>query len=69
MLKAKMADGLVLLGLEAQNIKRLLEGKPIVLNLQEIGLPERQIMIFYGATIEDMKAELARAGVHLREPS
>ena len=60
MLKGRMSNGTFLLGLDAENIKRLQDGKPIVLSLAEIGGAD-DIMIMYGATVDDMKRELEQA--------
>lgn len=64
MLKARTGDTLIF-GLSALNIERLMEGKPISIDLKDLGLPKGRVMIFYGKTEEDMKRELEAAGMVL----
>ena len=59
MLKARTNEGTFILGLDAENIKRLQAGKPILLSLAEIGGTD-DILIMYGETIDDMERELQR---------
>ncbi len=54
---------LVGLGLSEENIKRLKQGRPIRLDLKDLGLRPTEIMIFYGATEVDMRGELIRLGL------
>lgn len=69
MLKGRLNNGTFLLGLDAENIKRLMAGQPIVLSLADIGGKD-DIMIMYGATIDDIKRELiAASGKPLPEPT
>ncbi len=53
---ARKKDGghLVLLGLSAENLRRLPNDEPIKLDLAEIGHPEIEIVIFAGDTEESM---------------
>lgn len=62
MLKARSGDDLIF-GLSALNVERLMEGKPIAVNLTDLGLPKGRVLIFYGKTEQDMKAELEAAGM------
>lgn len=64
MLKARTGDNLIF-GLSALNIERLMEGKPISIDLKDLGLPTGRVMIFYGKTEEDMKRELEASGMVL----
>ena len=50
MIKAKLNNGDLVFGLSAENVKRLTNGEPIVVNLKDVGLEERRIMITYGET-------------------
>jgi hypothetical protein len=61
-LKARAGDDLIF-GVSALNVERLMEGKPIVINLTDLGLPKGRVMIFYGKTEEDMKRELEASGM------
>lgn len=60
MLKARTSNGAFILGLDAENIKRLQAGKPILLSLAEIGGTD-DIVIMYGETTQDMLIELEGA--------
>lgn len=62
MLKARSGDDLIF-GLSARNVELLMQGKPISINLRDLGLDKGRVMIFYGATEEDMKRELESAGM------
>lgn len=62
MLKARIGDDLIF-GLSALNVERLMEGKPIAINLTDLGLSKGRVMIFYGKTEKDMKAELEVHGM------
>lgn len=57
MLKAFVKDT-VILGLSEENINLLKEGKPIRLNLSELGLSPQKIFIVYGETETKIKNEL-----------
>jgi hypothetical protein len=63
-LKARSKDKLVF-GLSARNIELLMDGKPILIDLRELGYPEGQVLIFYGTTEEAMKQQLEEAGIEL----
>lgn len=68
MIIARMNDGLFILGLDAENIKRLKEGQPILKSLAELGGTD-DIMICYGETLADIQADLEKAsGQKLPEP-
>lgn len=56
MVKAKIGD-LYVLGLSHENISRLMEDKPILFDLSEIGL-EGKMSIMYGVTENDIKKRL-----------
>lgn len=64
MLKARTGDDLIF-GLSARNVELLMQGRPISIDLRDLGLPKGRVMIFYGTTEEAMKAELQKAGVVL----
>lgn len=68
MLKAKTTNGVYIFGLTAENVKRLKEGEPIVINLAELGKGDRAI-ILYGETHQDLLDTLqASTDVPLPEP-
>lgn len=57
---AQRKDGpLIGFGLSKRNIELLQHGKPVVVNLADLGLPPGKIMIFYGKTEKDMAAMLS----------
>lgn len=45
-------------GLSEVNIQKLKEGKPISINLGEMGFPGVSVMIFYGETEEQMQRDM-----------
>ena len=57
MIKAKIGDS-VLLGITDENIKRLIAGQPIKLNLSELGLPDQKIGIMYGKDEQEIYEQL-----------
>lgn len=66
MIKAKIGD-LVLLGLEEENIKRLKDDQPIVLDLAVFGL-EGKLVLMYGETQAAVVEKLeAFTGVSLQQ--
>lgn len=48
----------VVLGLSYQNLVRLRDDRPILVDLAELGLPGIRVMIFSGPTEEQMEAVL-----------
>lgn len=61
MIKAR-AGNLIILGLEAGNIDRLKEGKPMLVKLSELGVPNSNIAvaIVYGDTHQDILDAIER---------
>jgi len=62
MLKAKLTDGTIILGLEAENVKRLKEDKPIRVQGKDLMI-DHDIYIIYGHSIEDITEKLGVPGV------
>jgi hypothetical protein len=58
---------LITFGLSDGNIKKLREKKPIIVDLDKLGVPGVQIMIMWGETEQAMTAELIAAGFKLPE--
>lgn len=55
---------ILIIGLEEGNIERLKEGKPILRDLAEFGVPHLgQVLIVWGQTAADIERELA-PGMH-----
>lgn len=50
MIKAKLTDGAVLVGLSRVDCEKLLTGKSITLELAEMGLPAQRIIVLAGET-------------------
>lgn len=63
MLLAKTTNDVFILGLDAENINRLKDGKPILISLAKAGGHD-DIMIMYGDTVDAIKAELEFASGH-----
>jgi len=64
MLKLKI-DDLVILGLDKENISRLTNDQPIVINLEPFGIDAR-LSIVYKDTLQEVKTELEnRLGIKL----
>lgn len=57
MIRARMSDGTFLLGIDAENVRRLKDGKPILVDLFGMGGTDR-FMLMYGDTMEDIVKEL-----------
>lgn len=55
----------IVIGLEAENVRRLQANEPIVFGLKEFDMPDLEVMICYGATGEDIIAEFAAAGMNI----
>jgi hypothetical protein len=60
MIRARLNHGLFILGIDAENVKRLKEGKPIMVSLAELGGSD-DVCIMYGETMQAIAAELERA--------
>lgn len=58
MIKARLSNGDLVFGLSSENIKRLKDNQPIVINLKDVGLEDRRIMITYGDTEEKLYEEM-----------
>lgn len=60
MIRARLTNGEFLFGLDAENVRRLKDGQPIVINLQPLGGTDR-LMLMYGETLADIMKELEEA--------
>ena len=70
---ATKADGtkLILLGIDARNVERLKEGKPLHVRGETLDMPGIEIGIMYGETMQDIIDELKKSGIEVpidREP-
>lgn len=60
MIVAKLTDGRFVIGLDAENLKRLTSGQPIAIDLTKLG--GRDVFcIMYGATMTDIQNEIEDA--------
>ena len=59
MLIARASNGLMILGIDAENVKRLKEGKPILKALGQFGGTD-DVLIIYGDTLDDVQRELEK---------
>ena len=60
MLRAVTHRGDFVFGLDAENVRRLTEGFPIVVSLDELG-GKGTVLIVYGETLDDIKQDLEEA--------
>ncbi len=63
MLRARLSSGEFILGLDAENIRRLQAGQPIVVSLAELGGTD-DVIIMAGNTLADIQRELETASGH-----
>jgi hypothetical protein len=66
MIVARLTSGVFILGIDAENVKRLKEGKPILKSLAQFGGKD-DVCIVYGETLEDIQREMERAFGELPE--
>jgi hypothetical protein len=64
MIKAR-ADNLIVFGLSAKNIEKLMEEKPIFFDADVLGLPGIRVTIIYGKTEQTLLAHLRKLGFEL----
>lgn len=60
MLKARLSNGAFVLGIDAENVRRLKKGQPIRVDLGELGGTD-QVFIMYGETLQDIQREIEAA--------
>lgn len=60
MLRARLTNGMFILGIDAENVKRLKDGKPIMVSLAELGGSD-DVCIMYGDTLQAIADDLERA--------
>lgn len=59
MLKARMSDGRFIIGIDAENVRRLKAGMPITLDMKPLGGSDH-IFIVYGETLGDIAVDLEK---------
>jgi hypothetical protein len=62
MIKARLSDTGLLIGLSAENLKRLQLGQPIKFDLSAVGLPAGPCILLFGETEEAIAKDLADGG-------
>lgn len=60
MLIARTSGGMMILGIDAENVRRLKNGEPILKALSQFGGKD-DILIIYGDTIDDVQRKLEEA--------
>lgn len=60
MIRARLSNGDYLFGIDAENVRRLLAGMPIVVDLALMG-GQNKILIVYGADMADLTRQLEEA--------
>lgn len=58
MIKARLSNGGLILGITKENVERLQQGKPIKVEHAEIGTTSGDIFIVYGDTAQDLMDQL-----------
>lgn len=64
MIRARLSDGRFLLGIDANNVQKMKEGKPLVVDLSDHGGVDCFIMV-YGDTLADVLKDITDAGFNL----
>lgn len=67
MLIARASNGMMILGIDAENVKRLKEGKPILKALSQFGGKD-DVLIVYGDTLDDVQRTLEETMGPLPKP-
>lgn len=60
MIRARLSNGDFLLGIDAENVKRMKAGMPLRIDLKSLGGTDT-VMVMYGETMNDIMAELEEA--------
>lgn len=59
MIRARLASGVFVLGIDAENVQRLKDGKPLFVDLSGLGGRDSFVMV-YGDTLADVRADLEK---------
>lgn len=57
MIRARLSNGTFLMGIDAENVRRLQKGMPLVIDLHQLGGTDK-VLIVYGPTMHDIMAQL-----------
>jgi hypothetical protein len=61
MLYGRLSNGYGFIGVDQENIKRLTDGQPILMDLGKIENPKK-VVIYYGETLDDILNDLEKRG-------
>lgn len=67
MIRARLNSGQFIVGIDAENVRRLKAGEPINLDLRPLGGTDH-VYLMYGETLEAIKRELEEAQGHPLPP-
>lgn len=58
---AQKPDGrrAIIFGIEEENVKRLKDGKPMLISLDELGVSDTEVLILYGETTKELEEMLS----------
>jgi hypothetical protein len=59
MLHVHTVTGLLIIGIDNENVKRMKDGKPLVIDLSNYG-PTTKVMVMHGRTMDDVRQELEK---------
>ncbi len=68
MIQARLSNGTFILGVDAENIRRLTAGLPIVVDFAKLGGRDRFMMV-YGETYDAIVKELEESSGHKLPPA
>ena len=68
MLRMRLSNGDFMFGIDAENVRRLKDGKPIVIDLKPMGGTDK-LYIMYGETMEEIACEIERGIGHPLPPA
>ena len=60
MLRARLSNGAFVLGIDAENVRRLKKGQPIIIDLTVMGGHDH-VLLMYGNTLDDIRKEIEAA--------
>lgn len=62
---SKTAKTIIVLGLDAENMRRLMNNQPIKFDGRDIGIKNTVFFIFGGQTLDDIKEDLRSIGLEI----
>lgn len=61
MIKGVVRGGILVIGLDGENMTRLMAGEPMLFDLADFGLPPRPVVILGGRTLDDVRGQINTA--------